>query len=183
MTVSQKLDQLSTVKKECQNASSRIDTVKIYPAFAPASAKAVVSVSKRSRDYRTDGKNLSPLFRLYVNGFYGFEQSRSQLNRLMSRPGVMTSIMAESAHIRHFKSLKGQRKILCLTAYSTSISHALEPHYGLLLVGNTVAIVVNVTDTNQDADINMLSRRGQVVTRRRQNAVGNEIFSLKQHLC
>jgi len=39
----------------------------------------------------------------------------------------MTNTMVESARIGHFKSFKGQRKILCLAAYSAPMTHALYP--------------------------------------------------------
>jgi hypothetical protein len=43
----------------------------------------------------------------------------------------MTNIMVESARIRHFKSSKGQRKIVCLATYSAPIKRALYPYYDL----------------------------------------------------
>ena len=57
--------------------------------------------------------------------------------------------MVESARIKQFKSLKGQRKIVCLTAYSAPMTHALDPHCDLLLVGDSVAMVVYGMDTTR----------------------------------
>ena len=79
--------------------------------------------------------------------------------------------MVESARIRHFKSLKGQRKIVCLTAYSAPMTHALDPYCDLLLVGDSVAMVVYGMDTTRAADLDMMIRHGQAMMRRRQKAV------------
>ena len=43
----------------------------------------------------------------------------------------MTNIMVESVRIGHFKSPKGQRKIVCLAAYSAQMTHALYPYCDL----------------------------------------------------
>ena len=82
--------------------------------------------------------------------------------------------MVEPARITHFKSLKGQRKIVCLTAYSAPMTHALDPHCDLLLVGDPVAMVVCDMDTTQGADLDLMIGQEQAVMRRRQKAVVNE---------
>jgi 3-methyl-2-oxobutanoate hydroxymethyltransferase len=79
--------------------------------------------------------------------------------------------MSETARISHFKSLKGQRKIVCLTAYSAPVTHALDPYCDMLLVGDSVAMVVYGMDTTTGADLDMMIRHGQAVMRRRQNAL------------
>ena len=43
----------------------------------------------------------------------------------------MTDIMVESARIGRFKSSKGQRKIVCLAAYSEPMTRAIYPYYDL----------------------------------------------------
>ncbi|MDA7587450.1 3-methyl-2-oxobutanoate hydroxymethyltransferase, partial [Alphaproteobacteria bacterium] len=47
--------------------------------------------------------------------------------------------MSVKPEISDFIALKGQRKIVCLTAYSAPMAHALDPHCDLLLVGDSVA--------------------------------------------
>ena len=79
--------------------------------------------------------------------------------------------MVDSARINLFKSLNGQFKIVCLTGYSVPMTHALDPHCDLLLVGDSVATVLYDIDTIQDADLDMMIRHGQAVMRRRQTAV------------
>ena len=108
--------------KQRQNASSPIATVKLYPGFA--------GVCNRPHDRQLDGKNLSPLFRFCASDtpLDGFKPLRPQLNRFMSLLGVIASIMIESVRIRHFKSLTGLSRIVCLIAYSAPITHALDPH-------------------------------------------------------
>ena len=83
----------------------------------------------------------------------------------------MAVIMVDSARIAQFKALKGQRKIVCLTAYSAPMAHALDAHCDLLLVGDSVAMVLYGMDTTQGADLDMMIRHGQAVMRRRQNAL------------
>ena len=79
--------------------------------------------------------------------------------------------MVDSARITQFKALKGQRKIVCLTAYSAPMAHALDAHCDLLLVGDSVAMVLYGMDTTQGADLDMMIQHGQAVMRRRQNAL------------
>ena len=43
----------------------------------------------------------------------------------------MTNIMVVSVRIGHLKSPKGQRKIVCLAAYSAPITHVLCPYSDL----------------------------------------------------
>ena len=77
----------------------------------------------------------------------------------MSHRGVMTSIMVDPAYIRHFKSLQGQRKNVCLTANSGPMTHLLDPHCDLLFVGDSVAMIVFGLDTTQGAVLDMMAWR------------------------
>ena len=83
----------------------------------------------------------------------------------------MAVIMVDSTRITLFKALKGQRKIVCLTAYSAPMAHALDAHCDLLLVGDSVAMVLYGMDSKQGADLDMMIRHGHAVMRRRQNAL------------
>jgi hypothetical protein len=69
----------------------------------------------------------------------------------------MTNIMVESARIRHFRSPKGQLKVVCLAAYSAPITHALYPYCDLQTGINAVGSAYH-------------------------KAVVNETFLLEQHL-
>lgn len=79
--------------------------------------------------------------------------------------------MSANPSISNFVALKGNRKIVCLTAYTAPIAHALDPHCDLLLVGDSVAMVVYGMDTTENADLNMMILHGQAVMRRRQSAL------------
>ena len=79
--------------------------------------------------------------------------------------------MVDSTRIKRFKSLKGQRKIVCLTSYSAPMTYALDPYCDLLLVGDSVAMVVYGMDNTRGADLDMMIRHGQAVMRRRQKSV------------
>ena len=79
--------------------------------------------------------------------------------------------MPEKPQIADFMALKGQRKIVCLTAYSAPMAHALDPHCDMLLVGDSVAMVIYGMDTTQNADVDMMIRHGEAVMRRRKSSL------------
>ena len=73
--------------------------------------------------------------------------------------------------INDFVALRGQRKIVCLTAYSAPMAKVLDPHCDLLLVGDSVGMVVYGMDNTQNVDLNTMIRHGQAVMRRRKSAL------------
>ena len=79
--------------------------------------------------------------------------------------------MFDRLDIQGFKALKSARKIVCLTAYTAPMAHALDPHADLLLVGDSLAMVVYGMDSTQGADLDMMIRHGAAVVRRRQCAL------------
>ncbi len=79
--------------------------------------------------------------------------------------------MSVKPEISDFIALKGQRKIVCLTAYSAPMANSLDPHCDLLLVGDSVAMVIYGMGTTQNTDFDMMIRHGQAVMRRRQPAL------------
>jgi 3-methyl-2-oxobutanoate hydroxymethyltransferase len=80
-------------------------------------------------------------------------------------------IMSQKPDIASFMALKGQRKIVCLTAYTAPMAHALDPHCDLLLVGDSLAMVVYGLDGTQGVDLDIMIRHGQAVMRRRKSAL------------
>ena len=86
-------------------------------------------------------------------------------------PATRPTAMPEKPQIADFMALKGQRKIVCLTAYSAPMAHALDPHCDMLLVGDSVAMVIYGMDTTQNADLNMMIRHGEAVMRRRKSSL------------
>ena len=86
-------------------------------------------------------------------------------------PATRPTAMPEKPQIADFMALKGQRKIVCLTAYSAPIAHALDPYCDMLLVGDSVAMVIYGMDTTQNADLNMMIRHGEAVMRRRKSSL------------
>ena len=79
--------------------------------------------------------------------------------------------MPGKPQITDFMALKGQRKIVCLTAYSAPMAHALDPHCDMLLVGDSVAMVIYGMETTQNADVDMMVRHGEAVMRRRKSSL------------
>ena len=86
-------------------------------------------------------------------------------------PATRPTTMPEKPQIADFMALKGQRKIVCLTAYSAPMAHALDPHCDMLLVGDSVAMVIYGMDTTQNADLDMMIRHGEAVMRRRKSSL------------
>ena len=86
-------------------------------------------------------------------------------------PATRPTAMPEKPQIADFMALKGQRKIVCLTAYSAPMAHALDPHCDMLLVGDSVAMVIYGMDTTQNADLEMMIRHGEAVIRRRKTSL------------
>ena len=90
---------------------------------------------------------------------------------LRMAPATRPTAMHEKPQIADFMALKGQRKIVCLTAYSAPMAHALDPHCDMLLVGDSVAMVIYGMDTTQKADLDMMIRHGEAVMRRRKSSL------------
>ena len=90
---------------------------------------------------------------------------------LRMAPATRPTAMPEKPQIADFMALKGQRKIVCLTAYSAPMAHALDPHCDMLLVGDSVAMVIYGMDTTQNADLDMMIRHGEAVMRRRKSSL------------
>ena len=79
--------------------------------------------------------------------------------------------MPDRPNIAAFKALKGSRKIVCLTAYTAPMAHALDPYCDMLLVGDSLAMVLYGMDGTTGIDLDIMIRHGQAVMRRRQNAL------------
>ena len=86
-------------------------------------------------------------------------------------PTTRPTAVHEKPQITDFMALKGQRKIVCLTAYSAPMAHALDPHCDMLLVGDSVAMVIYGMGTTQNADLDMMIRHGEAVMRRRKSSL------------
>ena len=90
---------------------------------------------------------------------------------LRMAPTTRPTAVHEKPQIADFMALKGQRKIVCLTAYSAPMAHALDPHCDMLLVGDSVAMVIYGMNTTQNADLDMMVRHGEAVMRRRKSSL------------
>jgi 3-methyl-2-oxobutanoate hydroxymethyltransferase len=90
---------------------------------------------------------------------------------LRMAPTTRPTAVHEKPQIADFMALKGQRKIVCLTAYSAPMAHALDPHCDMLLVGDSVAMVIYGMGTTQNADLDMMIRHGEAVMRRRKSSL------------
>ena len=73
--------------------------------------------------------------------------------------------------ITEFQALKGQRKIVCLTAYTASMGARLDSHCDLILVGDSVAMVVYGEETTRTATLDMMCRHGKAVRKAASEAV------------
>ena len=62
-------------------------------------------------------------------------------------------------------ALKGQRPIVCLTAYTTPIAKLLDPHCDLLLVGDSLGMVLYGMPNTVAVTMDMMIAHGQAVMR------------------
>ena len=83
----------------------------------------------------------------------------------------MSAFASSSARIAAFQALKGQRKIVCLTAYTAPVAAALDGQCDMLLVGDSVGMVVYGMESTHAVTLEMMICHGQAVMRRRQNAL------------
>lgn len=72
-----------------------------------------------------------------------------------------------TANIRH---MKGEKRIVCLTAYTTPITRLLDPHCDLLLVGDSLGMVLYGMETTVGVTLDMMIAHGRAVMRGAKNA-------------
>lgn len=63
------------------------------------------------------------------------------------------------------QALKGDRPIVCLTAYTAPVAKLLDPHCDLLLVGDSVGMVVYGFESSVQVTLEMMIAHGQAVMR------------------
>ena len=63
------------------------------------------------------------------------------------------------------QALKGERPIVCLTAYTAPIAKLLDPHCDLLLVGDSVGMVIYGFESSVQVTLEMMIAHGQAVMR------------------
>jgi 3-methyl-2-oxobutanoate hydroxymethyltransferase len=61
--------------------------------------------------------------------------------------------------------MKGEARIVCLTAYTTPIARLLDPHCDLLLVGDSLGMVLYGMDTTVGVTLDMMIAHGRAVMR------------------
>lgn len=67
--------------------------------------------------------------------------------------------------ITAIRAMKGQQKIVSLTAYTTPMARMLDPHCDLLLVGDSLGMVLYGMDTTVSVTLDMMIAHGQAVMR------------------
>lgn len=67
--------------------------------------------------------------------------------------------------ITAIRAMKGQRKIVCLTAYTTPMARMLDAHCDLLLVGDSLGMVLYGLETTVSVTLDMMIAHGQAVMR------------------
>ncbi|MBL0374454.1 3-methyl-2-oxobutanoate hydroxymethyltransferase [Rhizobium sp. KVB221] len=63
------------------------------------------------------------------------------------------------------QALKGERPIVCLTAYTAPVAKLLDPHCDMLLVGDSVGMVVYGFESSVQVTLEMMIAHGQAVMR------------------
>lgn len=67
--------------------------------------------------------------------------------------------------ITAIRAMKGQQKIVSLTAYTTPMARMLDPHCDLLLVGDSLGMVLYGMETTVSVTLDMMIAHGQAVMR------------------
>jgi len=67
--------------------------------------------------------------------------------------------------ITAIRAMKGQQKIVSLTAYTTPVARMLDPHCDLLLVGDSLGMVLYGMETTVSVTLDMMIAHGQAVMR------------------
>jgi 3-methyl-2-oxobutanoate hydroxymethyltransferase len=63
------------------------------------------------------------------------------------------------------RAMKGQDRVVCLTAYTTPIARLLDPHCDLLLVGDSLGMVLYGMETTVGVTLDMMAAHGRAVMR------------------
>ena len=96
----------------------------------------LVSLTSSNKPIRKPGKNLSIGRGIYVTRIRKFIHLPVLMNGGLNIPicNEFNSMLGIPT-INDFVSLRGQRKIVCLTAYTAPMANVLDPHCDLLLAG------------------------------------------------
>ena len=70
-----------------------------------------------------------------------------------------------------FQSLKGDRPIVCLTAYTTPVAKIVDNHADMILVGDSVGMVMHGFESTVPVTLDMMIMHGQAVVRGAKNAL------------
>ncbi|WP_028745833.1 3-methyl-2-oxobutanoate hydroxymethyltransferase [Rhizobium mesoamericanum] len=63
------------------------------------------------------------------------------------------------------RAMKGNERVVCLTAYTTPIARLLDPHCDLLLVGDSLGMVLYGMETTVGVTLDMMAAHGRAVMR------------------
>ena len=63
------------------------------------------------------------------------------------------------------QALKGERPVVCLTAYTAPVAKLLDPHCDLLLVGDSMGVVIYGLESSVYVTMEMMIAHGQAVMR------------------
>ncbi len=66
--------------------------------------------------------------------------------------------------------MKGERPVVCLTAYTTPMARLLDPHCDLLLVGDSLGMVLYGMESTLAVTLDMMIAHGRAVMRAAENA-------------
>ncbi|APO69822.1 ketopantoate hydroxymethyltransferase protein (plasmid) [Rhizobium gallicum] len=78
---------------------------------------------------------------------------------------MSATVRRKSLSATDIVALKGQRPIVCLTAYTTPIARLLDPHCDLLLVGDSLGLVLYGMPNTLGVTMEMMTAHGQAVMR------------------
>lgn len=78
---------------------------------------------------------------------------------------MSTAIRQKRISPKQIEAMKGERPIVCLTAYTTPIARLLDTHCDLLLVGDSLGMVLYGMDSTVGVTLDMMIAHGKAVMR------------------
>jgi 3-methyl-2-oxobutanoate hydroxymethyltransferase len=84
--------------------------------------------------------------------------------------GKLTGAKMTRISVPDLVARKGQEKIVCLTAYTTPMAKALDPHVDLLLVGDSLGMVIYGFESTLPVTLDMMVLHGAAVRRGSEHA-------------
>lgn len=72
--------------------------------------------------------------------------------------------------IKYLQNKKNKKKIICLTAYTSSIAHIIDQYVDIILIGDSLGTVIYGMSNTQNVTLDMMLNHGKAVSKSSNNA-------------